>query len=147
MDATERQIINGLQGGFPVCERPFASVAAELGLDEQTLIDSIGHLLESGKLSRFGPLYHAERMGGGLTLAAMSLPDSAFDRVNTLVNALPEVAHNYQRDHKLNMWFVIATETPEEIDQVIAKIEQLSGFQVYNMPKLYEFFVGLKFDV
>ena len=147
MNAIERQIINSLQGGFPVCERPFATVAAELGMDEQTVIDTIDHLLESGKLSRFGPLYHAERLGGGLSLAAMSIPNEAFERVNELVNALPEVAHNYQRDHELNMWFVIATETPEEIDQVITRIEQLSGLPVYNMPKLHEFFVGLKLDV
>ena len=45
------------------------------------------------------------------------------------------------------MWFVLATETPEGIEQCIAEIEQLTGYPVFNMPKKQEFFVGLKFDL
>lgn len=147
MDDLDRSILNRLQDGFPVVERPFAQVAEELGTDEQTLVERVAALREDGTLTRFGPMYHAERMGGGLTLAAMEIPDGDYDRVVEQVNALPEVAHNYARDHQLNMWFVLATETPERIDEVIAEIETATGYRVYNMPKQQEFFVGLKFEV
>jgi DNA-binding Lrp family transcriptional regulator len=103
-------------------------------------------LLDSGTLSRFGPMYHAERLGGGLTLAAMQVPPEDFERVAEIVNAFPEVAHNYAREHALNMWFVLATETPERIGQVIAAIERDTGYKVHNMPKQEEFFVGLRFE-
>jgi hypothetical protein len=63
------------------------------------------------------------------------------------VNAHPEVAHNYAREHEFNMWFVLGTETPERIAAVIAEIERETGLQVYNMPKLEEFFVGLHFEL
>jgi len=44
------------------------------------------------------------------------------------------------------MWFVLATETPEQIAAVIAAIERETGYRVYNMPKLEEFFVGLRLE-
>ena len=146
MDALDRAIINNLQGGFPVCEEPYREVANQLGTTAEELMRRLDALLESGTLSRFGPMYHAERLGGALTLAAMQIPPQDFERVAAIVNAFPEVAHNYAREHVLNMWFVLATETPERIDQVIAAIERDTGYKVHNMPKQEEFFVGLRFE-
>ncbi|MBI5041342.1 MAG: Lrp/AsnC family transcriptional regulator [Gammaproteobacteria bacterium] len=147
LDSLDRRIINRLQDGFPISEQPYADVAVELGTDESTLIARIDTLLDSGVLTRFGPLYHAEQLGGALTLAALCVPPEDFERVTAQVNAFPEVAHNYARDHELNMWFVLATETPERIQQVLQAIEHTTGYHVYNMPKKEEFFVGLKFKV
>src|SRR5690606_15557815 len=128
-------------------ERPFDAVANELGTDEADLIARVDALLQRGVLSRFGPMYHAERLGGGLTLAAMQVPAEDFDRVAEQVNGFPEVAHNYARDHQLNMWFVLATETPQRLAAVVRAIEQATGYPVFDMPKREEFFVGLKFEV
>ena len=147
MDATDRDIVNKLQGGFPLCERPYAEAAAKLGLNEDELIRRVEALLENGTLTRFGPMYHAERLGGALTLAAMKIPPQDFERVAQIVNGFPEVAHNYEREHDFNMWFVLATETPQRISEIIGAIEQATGYTVYNMPKLEEFFVGLRFEV
>ncbi len=146
MDALDRVIINTLQGGFPISERPYAEVAARLGTTEDDLIRRVEVLLADGVLSRFGPMYHAERLGGALTLAAMKVSAEDFERVTALVNAHPEVAHNYQREHEFNMWFVLATETPERINDVIAAIEEETGCKVFNLPKQEEFFVGLRFE-
>jgi DNA-binding Lrp family transcriptional regulator len=146
LDTLDRAIINQLQGGFPICDSPYAAVAAELGTSEGELITRLQRLLEEKVLSRFGPMYHAERLGGGLTLAAMAIPAEQFDTVAAQVNAFPEVAHNYEREHALNMWFVLATETPERIAEVITEIEAVTGFAVINMPKEQEFFIGLRFE-
>ena len=143
MNELGRQFINRYQGGFPLEEQPFASVAADLGTDAATVIGMIQALLDDGALSRFGPLYDASSMGGSLTLAALSVPQDRFDEVTRLVNDLPEVAHNYQREHALNMWFVIATETPELLQQAIDRIEQAANLPVYNFPKLQTFYLGL----
>jgi siroheme decarboxylase len=147
MDAIDKKIINHLQGGFPISERPYAEVAKKLTITEDELRKRLSQLLEAGLLSRFGPMYHAERLGGGLTLAAMHVPESKFDQIAETVNAFPEVAHNYARDHELNMWFVLATEKPERIDEVIGEIEAQTGLKVYNMPKQAEYYVGLKFEI
>lgn len=143
MDSVDRAIVNALQQGFPVSERPFRDAGALLGLGEEDLIARIGKLLEDGVLTRFGPLYQAERLGGAYALAAMRVPQADFDRVAEAVNAHPEVAHNYERDHEFNMWFVLATETHDGIARAAAQIERTTGLPVYLMPKREEFFVGL----
>src|SRR5690349_4657943 len=107
-DPTEQTIINGLQGGFPLTRRPYHDAGAALGLSEGELLDGIGQLLDNGRLSRFGPLWNAERLGGEMTLCAMAVPAARFDAVADAVNRHREVAHNYERSHALNMWFVIS---------------------------------------
>ncbi|MGB8275088.1 MAG: AsnC family transcriptional regulator [Alphaproteobacteria bacterium] len=145
LDDTDRRIIGALQGGFPVIAEPFAEVALRLGLDEDDLIARIDRLREEGVLTRFGPLFNVERLGGTVTLAAMGVPADRFDEVAQIVNVFPEVAHNYARDHALNMWFVIAAESRAGIDRVIGAIEEQTGIAVLDMPKLREFFVDLRF--
>jgi len=147
MNLTQRLIINHLQGGLPICERPFLAVAERLGLTEDVVIEGIRSLLDAGILSRFGPMYHAERLGGALSLVAMKAPEPVFERVVEQVNAFPEVAHNYAREHALNLWFVLATEKPERKAEVLAEIEAVTGFPVHDMPKITEYFVGLKLTV
>lgn len=144
LDALDRRIINALQGGFPLVEEPFAQVAESLQIDESTLTGRLAHLLEERVLTRFGPLFDIERLGGSFVLAAMAVPEECFDAVAGQVNALPEVAHNYRREHALNMWFVLAAESSADIDAAIERIERDTGLAVYAFPKEREFFVELK---
>jgi DNA-binding Lrp family transcriptional regulator len=144
IDAVDKALINRLQAGVPIAETPFAAIAAELDLDEAEVIRRVQHLLDGKILSRFGPMYDAVRLGGGLTLAAMAVPENRFDEVTELVNARPEVAHNYRRDHHLNMWFVLATERPEEIETVLRAIEAETSLRVLNLPKEEEYFLDLR---
>jgi DNA-binding Lrp family transcriptional regulator len=144
LDEIDRQIINNLQGGFPISEWPFLEAARGLGLSERELIDRIEKLFKAGTLTRFGPLFNADRFGGANILAAMSLPESDFDRVAAFVNAQPEIAHNYRRAHTLNLWFVGAAETPDKVESTFAYIESVTGHPVYRFPKEREFFVELK---
>ena len=146
LDATDRAILNALQDGFPISPRPFAGAAATLGhgLTEQGLIDRIATLREKGAITRFGPFFNAETMGGAFCLCAMAVPPERFEAVVTLVNAHPEVAHNYERAHRLNMWFVLATEKPARIAKAAKRIEAESGLKVLCFPKEKEFFIGFR---
>lgn len=139
----EREFINNFQGNFPLQERPFENIAARLECSEDELIETVQHLKSKNLLTRFGPLYDAALLGGGLTLAAISVPEDRYQTVTEMVNAYPEVAHNYRREHALNMWFVLATETPQEIGNILHSIEQTLKLKVYNFPKQHEFYIGL----
>ncbi|RLU02917.1 MAG: Lrp/AsnC family transcriptional regulator [Ketobacter sp.] len=147
LDAIDRRIINRLQDGMPVCDEPYLHIANELAISEADLLQRLQAMLDNKILSRFGPMFHAERLGGGLALAAMRIPEEEFDQVAAQVNQLPEIAHNYERNHEFNMWFVIATEQLDDINAVVSRIENLTGFPVYNMPKIEEYYVGLRFPV
>jgi DNA-binding Lrp family transcriptional regulator len=143
-DAMDRRIINSLQEGFPLSPRPFAEAAAQLGLAEEELISRLENLRRRGAITRFGPFIDAAAMGGAFCLCAMAVPETRFDEVAEQVNAFSEVAHNYERQHALNMWFVLATERPEQIEATARAIEAATGLEVLCFPKLEEFFIGFR---
>lgn len=144
LDPVDREIIAKMQGDFPVSERPYAEVAEQLGIGEDELLHRLERLLADKVLTRFGPMYQVERLGGAFVLAALAAPEARYEEVTALVNALPQVAHNYRREHELNMWFVLATETPAGIAEALARIERDTELPVYAFPKEREYFVEMK---
>jgi DNA-binding Lrp family transcriptional regulator len=146
LNPLDRQILATLQGDFPICERPYAEAAGRLGISEDELLARLQQLLADKVLTRFGPMFQIEEMGGAFVLAALAAPEAHYEEVTALVNALPQVAHNYRREHALNMWFVLATETKAGIAEAIARIEQDTGLPVYAFPKEREYFVEMKLE-
>ena len=146
MNEVDRNIINMMQEGFPVCERPFATLAEQLSLEENELMQRVQTLLDDGTLSRFGPMYNIEKLGGVYCLVAMRIPEHDLEKVIETVNIYPEVAHNYERTHEFNVWFVLAAESKSQLEDLLADIEKQTGYPAFAMPKLEEFFVKLKFD-
>ncbi len=144
LDTLDRAILNRLQDDLPLTPAPFGDVADELGLPEADLLARITRMKDTGVITRFGPFFDAEAMGGAFCLCAMAVPEQNFETVLTKVNAHPEVAHNYQRTHRLNMWFVLATETPEGITATADAIERETGLDVLCFPKLQEFFIRFR---
>ena len=140
----DARLLERLHGDLPLTERPFADVALEFGWTEEYVIGRLSALLESGMLTRFGPLFQIERAGGQFVLAAIAVPEDRFEAVNLVVNSFPEVAHNYRRTHALNMWFVIACESPAQAQDAIARIQDAVGLQVLAFPKEEEYFVELR---
>jgi DNA-binding Lrp family transcriptional regulator len=144
LDEIDKHLINALQGDFPLVPEPYREVAEALGLAEAELLRRLDALLVRRVLTRFGPMFQIERAGGAFVLAAMKVPEADFERVAAQVNAFPEVAHNYRREHALNMWFVLATATPQGIAESIAAIEAATGLPVFAFPKEREYFVEMK---
>ena len=140
----DARLIDYLHGGFPLLDRPFAAVGQALGWSEERVIERLHQLLAQGVLTRFGPLFHIESAGGQFVLAAIEVPEERFDAVNLVVNSFAEVAHNYRRKHRLNMWFVVAAETPALAQQALQRIEETIGLKVYAFPKEEEYFVELR---
>lgn len=147
LEAGDVALLERLHGDLPLVDHPFAAVGAELGISEEVVIERLSQLLAHGVLTRFGPLYQIERAGGAFVLAALAVPEPRFDAVAALVNAQPEVAHNYRREHALNMWFVVAAESPQAAEAAIARIESITGLPVLRLPKEREFIVELKLPI
>lgn len=145
IDELDKTIINTLQGDFPISAEPYKDIADKLGISSVELRYRIENLLYQKVISRFGPMYQIEKIGGAFSLCAMKLPESDFERVAELMCTIKEVAHNYQRNHEFNMWFVLATESQSGIKEAINRIEVLTGYKVFNMPKEKEYFVGARF--
>ena len=153
LGTVDRAVLNAFQGGFPVVERPFEPAAAALAdhgvdIDADELLRRVQDLDDAGVLTRFGALINAEAIGGTATLVATHAPEDRYDDHAEMINAHPEVAHNYEREHPhLNMWFVLSVAEEGRVEEVLAEIEAETGEETYNLPKQQEFHVGAKFPV
>lgn len=153
LSSEDVRLIGYLHGGFPLSDRPFAEVAAAIGSNEDAVIERLRHLLAHGDLTRFGPLFQIERAGGRFVLAAMAVPEERFETVAAQLAMMPEVAHNYRRESArasgtvgtdLNMWFVLAVESADQMAPALRRIELATGLTVLDFPKEKEFFVELR---
>lgn len=146
LDAIDRRLLNDFQRGLPVVERPFAHIARELGIDEEEVIDRLQRLQEKELVSRVGPVFRPNRIGVS-TLAAMAVPPERLESVATWISELPEVNHNYEREHRYNLWFVVTAEDRQHLNQVLTTIEQETGLPILDLPMLEDYFIDLGFRI
>jgi len=147
MDDLDRRLINRLQRGLPLVRHPWQALAEELHSSSTELRARLQTLLDDQYLTRFGPMFDIERLGGAFTLAALAVPEQRFEDVAQLLRAMPEVAHNYRREHVWNMWFVLGCPSAQHIARTLQRIETLTGLNVLNLPKEETYHVGLYFPV
>ena len=146
LDEVDAALVDGYQSGFPVEERPFRSVGADLGVEEAEALSRVRDLRERGVFRRFGAVLNPPVIGAS-TLAAVQAPDERFDDVAEIINAYPQVNHNYRRDHEWNTWFVVTAGSLSRRDEILAEIERETGCAVLNLPMLTDFYIDLEFPV
>ena len=129
----ERRLIEDCQRGLPLVERPFLALARALDASEGQVLDALRSLLQRGIASRVGPVFAPNRAGAS-TLAAMAVPAERLDAVAELVNGYDEVNHNYEREHTLNLWFVVTGPHRERVGEVLDEIRDATGIEVLDLP-------------
>jgi DNA-binding Lrp family transcriptional regulator len=135
LDGVELALLDRWQRQFPLAERPFAVVGGSVGLAEDAAIAAFERLAKQNVLTRIGAIVRPNTVGAS-TLAALSVAPARIDEVASLVSAEPAVTHNYEREHELNLWFVVAGPHAGAVDATIRRIEERSGLPVLNLPLL-----------
>lgn len=147
MDQTlEFRLLNDFQRDFPLCPAPFAELATRLGVAEGVVIRGLENLRRSGKISRVGPVFAPKRIGAS-TLAAMAIPPEKLDLVAQIVNRFPEVNHNYEREHRFNLWFVVTAGSEGRLQAALGAIEKAAGYTILRLPLEQEFHIDLGFSM
>ncbi|KAA3626492.1 MAG: Lrp/AsnC family transcriptional regulator [Proteobacteria bacterium] len=142
----ERRLLNDYQRDLPLDPRPFARIADELGVTEDAVLESLARLKASGAVTRVGPVFAPNRVGVSM-LAAIAVPPAELTRVAALVSRFPEVNHNYERDHRFNLWFVVTASSPPRLEEVASEIESRTGFDVLRLPMLEDYYIDLGFPI
>jgi DNA-binding Lrp family transcriptional regulator len=146
MNDLDRHLLNDFQRGLPLTPRPYAAIAARLGVSEEQVIERLRALQASGAVSRVGAVIRPHSVGVS-TLAAMAVPTERLDEVADMVSSYPEVNHNYEREHHYNLWFVVATEREQRLREVLAELASRTGLKVLDLPLLEDFHIDLGFDL
>lgn len=142
----ERRLLNDYQHGFPLSPTPYADMARELGATEQAVLEALARLQENGALSRVGAVLRPNTVGVS-TLAAMAVPAERLESVAELVNGYAEVNHNYEREHRLNLWFVATAPDAMRLQSVLDDIGARSGIEVLAFPLLEDYHIDLGFEL
>ena len=142
----EYALLNAWQRDFPIVAQPFAEVARKVGADETAVLATLRRLQARGAISRVGAVFAPRRVGAS-TLAALAAPAERIEAIAALVSARPEVNHNYQREHRYNLWFVATAADQAALTAVLAGIEQDTGCPVIALPLENEFHIDLGFDL
>jgi len=145
-DPLEFRLLNEFQRDFPLLSRPYAALAEQVGSSEGAVIATLARLRDQGAVSRIGAVI-APRSVGASTLAALSTPTDKLERIAELVSRHPEVNHNYQREHRYNLWFVATAEDEAALSAALQGIEKETGCKVISLPLLEGFHIDLGFDL
>ena len=146
MNALEKRLLNNFQRDLPLSPAPFAIMAEELGVTEEEVIGGLRTLTDRGAVSRVGPVFRPQRCGAS-SLVAMAVPEDRLEAVAELVNNYPEVNHNYEREHRFNLWFVLTASTQNRLQAVLDDIEQSTGLATLPLPMLAEYHIDLGFPL
>jgi DNA-binding Lrp family transcriptional regulator len=142
----EQRLLNEFQHGLPLTSEPFADIARQLGVYETTVLETLQRLQTEGVISRVGAVFRPNRIGAS-TLAAMAVPAAMLEEIAGIVSSFAEVNHNYEREHRFNLWFVVVAESEQQLQDVLAEIEDSCGYPVLDLPLLNEHFIDLGFDL
>ena len=142
----EQRLLNEFQHGLPLTPEPFADIARQLGVYETTVLETLQRLQTEGVVSRVGAVFRPNRIGAS-TLAAMAVPAPMLEEIAKIVSGFAEVNHNYEREHRFNLWFVVVAESEQQLQEVLTEIEDSCGYPVLDLPLLNEHFIDLGFDL
>ena len=142
----EYALLNAWQRDFPIVAHPFAEVGLKVGADETAVLATLRRLQARGAISRVGAVFAPRRIGAS-TLAALAAPPERIEEIAALVSARPEVNHNYQREHRYNLWFVATAADQPALAAVLTAIERDTGCPVIALPLENEFHIDLGFDL
>ena len=115
LDETDKQLLNLLQGAFPIERRPFARIAEAAGMSEDEVLARTGELLDQRIIREITPIFDTRALGYKSMLVAAKVDADNPHRPAQVINAHPGVSHNYLRNHEFNLWFTIATEPDSKL--------------------------------
>jgi len=146
MNELDRRLLSDFQHGFPLSPTPYADMANALGMSEAEVLAALARYKAEGAISRVGAVVRPNTVGVS-TLAAMAVPPAELERVAAMVSGYIEVNHNYEREHRLNLWFVVTAPDSARLKAVLDDIAGRSGLEVLPLPLLEDYHIDLGFDL
>ena len=141
-----KRLLNDFQRDFPLSSRPYQEIANALGVSEDDVLSALTELNDNNFISRIGPIIPPNHIGVS-TLVAMAVPEQQLQAVADIISAYPEVNHNYEREHRFNLWFVAIAADAGHLQAVLDAIEQETGYKTLSLPLLDDFFIDLGFKL
>jgi DNA-binding Lrp family transcriptional regulator len=147
MTQIDKRILNEIQRDFPVCQRPFKTLAERLNLSEDEVFNRVCSLKERGIIRRVGASFDSRKLGWTSTLVAMKIPALLLEKTQDLLNQYDEITHAYLRDDEYNLWFTVIAPSKEWISSILSEIQKKTGIsEMFDLPAVKRFKVEAIFN-
>jgi len=146
MDEKDREILQMLQGSFPLESEPYRVIGDKLWLDEVSVISRIARMIQSGAIRYLGPFFDSRKLGYKGCLVAMQVAPEQVDKVASVLDQFSEITHNYLREGKPNLWFTVIAPSLERRDEIFSSIRKTTGIDeimVFPSKKFFKVKVDL----
>jgi DNA-binding Lrp family transcriptional regulator len=95
----EKKVIASIQGDIAITERPYRRIADDLGISEQTLLDTLQDLCQRGVIRRFGATLKHQKSGyAANAMVAWQVDEDRVPEVGKMLAAFRAVSHCYRRN-------------------------------------------------
>ena len=148
MDDIDKKLLNEVQLGFPITERPYKYLGDQLNCTENEIFVRIKRLIKDGIIRRIGGSFSSKKLGFRSTLCAAKVPEAEIGEFVEEVNKYSEVTHNYLRSHEYNVWFTFIASDMSVINNYINQIVRYTGVKdILNMPALTTYKILVDFHI
>ena len=134
----DKKIISHLQRDMPLEQRPYAAVAASVGIPEEELLQKIKGYLEDGTMRRLGTILRHHKAGfAANAMCGWNVPASQVEEVGAIMSSFAEASHVYQRptypDWPYNLFTMLHGRTREELERTAREISGRTGITDYKL--------------
>lgn len=143
-DPLTQSLLDDWQRDFPIVPNPFNEIGASLDLSGAEVIDRLKTQFKLGRVTRVGATCAPNSISAS-TLAAVAAPEARIEEVAKVIGAQEGVNHSYLREDHWNLWFVATGPDRDHVDQVLSRIETLTGLKVLDLRLVRPFNVDLGF--
>ena len=148
LDELDKRLLNAIQADFPLARRPFEVLGASLGLAETEVIARLQTHRQRKVLRQIGGIFDTRSLGYNGSLVAMQVEPARLDAAAQVVNAHPGVSHNYQRNHRFNLWFTVAVPPASDLTWTVERLHEMARAASTRMlPTLRLFKIGVQLDL
>ena len=136
IDETDKRIIQLIQGDLPLDSRPFETMAEQIGITEEEMVERIKVLKEEGIIRRFGAtLRHQEAGFSSNAMVAWVVPEERIEEVGKIMAGFRQVTHCYhrrpQKDLKFNLYTMVHGKDREACHLIAEKMSARAGIEDY----------------
>jgi DNA-binding Lrp family transcriptional regulator len=149
LDDTDKKLLQLLQDDFPLIESPWSEISNKMGISEKQIMDRVENLYTIGVIRKIGSAVDQAKIGyPSATLVALCVPEKQIEKVASVINRYNNISHNYEREHKYNVWFTLVAKNEQEITHTINEILQKTGLHqqdILNLPTVQRFKINVNF--
>ena len=143
------EILYRVQKNFPLVIKPFEQIAKELNTTEDEVIKILQEEKANNIIRQTSAIFDTKKLGYTSSLVAFEIDEDKIDDAVIILNSHPGISHNYERNHKYNIWFTIAIspESKSNLEDTVKLLSELTKASDYILlPTLKLFKISVKLD-